>query len=94
MLEPDEIEDLVVAELGLSAVRRPLSREHRPFAADPGARTRTAHAALAAATQSPMATRGRHGEFPVVFETYRECLRDVLDVPGLVELLTGYTAAN
>ena len=30
----------------------------------------------------------KYGEFPVVLETYRECLRDVLDVPGLVELLT------
>src|SRR5205807_1493807 len=27
-------------------------------------------------------------EFPIILETYRECLRDVLDVPGLVELLT------
>ena len=25
--------------------------------------------------------------FPVVLETYRECLRDVLDLPALVELL-------
>ena len=30
----------------------------------------------------------KYGEFPVILETYRECLRDVLDVPGLVELLT------
>ena len=30
----------------------------------------------------------KYGEFPIVLETYRECLRDVLDVPGLVELLT------
>src|SRR5262249_39034843 len=26
--------------------------------------------------------------FPIVLETYRECLRDVLDLPGLQELLT------
>jgi ATP-dependent Lhr-like helicase len=31
----------------------------------------------------------RYGQFPIVLETYRECLRDVLDVPGLVELLRG-----
>jgi ATP-dependent helicase Lhr and Lhr-like helicase len=30
----------------------------------------------------------KYGEFPIILETYRECLRDVLDVPGLVELLT------
>ena len=29
----------------------------------------------------------RYGQFPVVLETYRECLRDVLDLPGLAELL-------
>ena len=31
----------------------------------------------------------RYGQFPIVLETYRECLRDVLDVPGLEELLRG-----
>src|SRR6201999_459381 len=29
----------------------------------------------------------RYAGFPVILETYRECLRDVLDVPGLQELL-------
>src|SRR5204863_324221 len=29
-----------------------------------------------------------YGEFPVILETYRECLRDVLDLPGLQSLLT------
>ncbi len=28
-------------------------------------------------------------EFPIVIETYRECLRDVLDMPHLAEVLTG-----
>ena len=31
----------------------------------------------------------RFGSFPIVLETYRECLRDVFDVPGLVELMRG-----
>jgi ATP-dependent Lhr-like helicase len=30
---------------------------------------------------------GRHPEFPIVLETYRECLRDVFDLPGLAALL-------
>ena len=30
----------------------------------------------------------QYGDFPIVLETYRECLRDVLDVPGLVDLLS------
>ncbi len=31
----------------------------------------------------------RYPDFPIVLETYRECLRDVLDLPGLRELLRG-----
>src|SRR4029077_16516265 len=30
----------------------------------------------------------RYDDFPIVLETYRECLRDVLDLPGLRDLLT------
>src|SRR4030095_13433498 len=31
----------------------------------------------------------RYGQFPIVLETYRECLRDVFDLPGLEQLLRG-----
>ena len=34
----------------------------------------------------------RHPAFPIVLETYRECLRDVFDLAGLVELLRGVEA--
>ncbi len=34
-----------------------------------------------------LAVASRHPEFPIVLETYRECLRDVFDLPGLVALL-------
>src|SRR6202044_3098710 len=39
-------------------------------------------------SQSLLEVAKQYGEFPIILETYRECLRDVLDVPGLVELLT------
>ena len=39
-------------------------------------------------SQSLLEVAKKYGEFPIILETYRECLRDVLDVPGLVELLT------
>src|SRR3712207_7958946 len=39
--------------------------------------------------QSLLEVAKRYGQFPVVLETYRECLRDVFDLPGLVELLRG-----
>jgi ATP-dependent helicase Lhr and Lhr-like helicase len=31
----------------------------------------------------------RYSQFPIILETYRECLRDVFDVPALKELLRG-----
>ena len=31
----------------------------------------------------------RYADFPIILETSRECLRDVLDVPGLQDLLRG-----
>jgi ATP-dependent Lhr-like helicase len=30
----------------------------------------------------------KHGSFPILLETYRECLRDAFDVPALIELMT------
>ena len=30
----------------------------------------------------------KYDDFPIVLETYRECMRDVLDLAGLIELLT------
>ena len=39
--------------------------------------------------QSLLEVARRYDDFPIVLETYRECLRDVLDVPGLQELLRG-----
>jgi ATP-dependent Lhr-like helicase len=91
LLEPDEIEDLVVAELGSSALFGARFRENAGRAlliprARPGRRTPLWQQRLKA--QSLLEVAKKYGEFPVILETYRECLRDVLDVPGLVELLT------
>ncbi|MEP6871085.1 MAG: helicase-related protein, partial [Anaerolineaceae bacterium] len=35
-----------------------------------------------------MAVASRYGSFPIILETYRECLRDVFDLPGLIEILS------
>ncbi len=91
MLEPDEIEDQVVAELSASALFGARFRENAARAlliprARPGKRTPLWQQRLKA--QSLLEVAKKYGEFPVILETYRECLRDVLDVPGLVELLT------
>ncbi|HWE32492.1 MAG TPA: DEAD/DEAH box helicase [Solirubrobacteraceae bacterium] len=90
MIEPDEVEDIVVGELGGSALFGARFRENAARAlliprARPGKRTPLWQQRLK--SQSLLEVARKYGEFPVVLETYRECLRDVLDVPGLVELL-------
>ncbi|HTU30388.1 MAG TPA: DEAD/DEAH box helicase [Solirubrobacteraceae bacterium] len=91
LLQPDEIEDLVVGELGSSALFGARFRENAGRAlliprARPGKRTPLWQQRLK--SQSLLEVAKKYGEFPVILETYRECLRDVLDVPGAVELLT------
>jgi ATP-dependent Lhr-like helicase len=90
LLEPDEVEDLVVAELGGSALFGARFREAAGRAlliprAYPGRRTPLWQQRLKAQTLLEVARR--YGDFPIVLETYRECLRDVLDLPGLAEVL-------
>jgi ATP-dependent Lhr-like helicase len=90
MLEPDELEDAVVGELGGSALFGARFRENAGRAlliprAYPGRRTPLWQQRLKSQTLLEVAKR--YGQFPIVLETYRECLRDVLDVPGLQELL-------
>ena len=90
MVEPDELEDLVVGELGGSALFGARFRENAARSlliprAYPGRRTPLWQQRLKAQTLLEVARR--YGQFPVVLETYRECLRDVLDLPGLAELL-------
>jgi ATP-dependent Lhr-like helicase len=91
MIEPDELEDLVVGELGGSALFGARFRENAARAlliprAYPGRRTPLWQQRLK--SQSLLEVARRYGQFPIVLETYRECLRDVLDLPGLHDLLS------
>ncbi len=91
MVEPDELEELIVAELSASALFGARFRENAGRAlliprARPGKRTPLWQQRLKSQTLLEVAKR--YAQFPIILETYRECLRDVLDVPGLVELLT------
>jgi len=90
LVDPDEVEDLVVGELGGSALfgarfRENASRSLLIPRAYPGKRTPLWQQRLK--SQSLLEVAKRYGDFPVILETYRECLRDVLDVPGLQDLL-------
>ncbi|HEU0025080.1 MAG TPA: DEAD/DEAH box helicase [Thermoleophilaceae bacterium] len=92
MVEPDALEELVVRELSGSALFGARFRENAARAlllprAYPGRRTPLWQQRLKA--QSLLEVAKRYGQFPIVLETYRECLRDVLDLPGLEALLRG-----
>src|SRR5256714_1441581 len=91
LIDPEEVEDRVVAELASSALFGARFRENAGRAlliprARPGKRTPLWQQRLK--SQSLLEVAKKYDDFPIVLETYRECLRDVLDVPGLVDLLT------
>ncbi len=86
----DEIEDLVTQSLGQSSLFAARFRENASRALllprrFPGKRSPLWAQRKKAADLLGVARR--YGTFPLLLETYRECLRDVFDVPGLVELL-------
>ncbi|HEX7058247.1 MAG TPA: DEAD/DEAH box helicase [Solirubrobacterales bacterium] len=90
MVEPDELEDLVVRELSGSALfgarfRENASRSLLIPRAYPGKRTPLWQQRLK--SQSLLEVARDFPRFPVILETYRECLRDVLDLPSLAQLL-------
>jgi ATP-dependent helicase Lhr and Lhr-like helicase len=90
LIDPDQLEDLVVGELSGSALfgarfRENASRSLLIPRAYPGKRTPLWQQRLK--SQSLLEVARDFPRFPVVLETYRECLRDVLDLPALAELL-------
>jgi ATP-dependent Lhr-like helicase len=86
----DEIEDQVVATLGESSLFAARFRENAARALllprrHPGRRSPLWAQRKRAADL--LAVASRYGSFPIILETYRECLRDVFDLPGLTEIL-------
>ena len=88
--EPEEIEDIVLGEVGSSALfasrfrecaaRSLLLPKRRPGQRTPLWQQRQKSAVLLQAA-------AKHESFPVILETYRECLQDVFDLPALIELM-------
>ncbi|HEY6379754.1 MAG TPA: helicase-related protein, partial [Candidatus Dormibacteraeota bacterium] len=92
LLEPEEIDALVTEQLAASALFAARFRENAARALllprrRPGERTplwlqrQRSHNLLQVA--------GRHPGFPILAETYRECLSDIFDMNALRELLSG-----
>ncbi len=88
--DPDEVHALVVRQLGATALFAAKFRENaarslllpkrRPGTRAPLWQQRKRASDL-------LAVASRYGSFPVLLETYRECLRDVFDMPALVSTL-------
>ena len=89
--DPDEVEPLVVRQLGSTALFSARFREaagralllprRRPGQRAPLWQQRKRAADL-------LAVAARYGSFPMILETYRECLRDIFDLPALTDILT------
>ncbi len=90
LIDPDELDELLMNELGNSALFAARFRENaarslllprrRPGSRTPLWRQRQRSADL-------LKVASRYASFPVMLETYRECLRDSFDVPSLMGLL-------
>jgi ATP-dependent helicase Lhr and Lhr-like helicase len=92
LVDPEQIEDLVVQEVGESALYGSRFRENAARALliprrRPDQRTPLWQQRLKA--QGLLQVARRYPAFPVVLETYRECLQDVFDLPALKKLLQG-----
>ena len=88
--EPDEVEALVLRQLGTSALFAAKFRECAARALllprrRPGQRTPLWQQRKRAYDLLQVASR--YGSFPMLLEAYRECLRDLFDMPALVSTL-------
>ena len=89
--DPDEVERLVVRQLGSTAMFAARFREAAGRALllprrRPGARAPLWQ--LRKRASDLLAVAARYGSFPIILETYRECLRDIFDLPALTDILT------
>jgi ATP-dependent helicase Lhr and Lhr-like helicase len=86
----EEVERLVVRQLGSSALFAGKFREVAGRALLLPRRRAGARAPLwqqRKRAANLLAVAARYGSFPALLETYRECLRDVFDMPALVDVL-------
>src|SRR5437588_770670 len=95
LLDPEEVRELVTSQLHGSALFASRFRENAARALllprrRPGQRTplwqqrQRSHDLLQVAS--------KHAEFPILIETYRECLSDVFDMDGLRDLMSAIRA--
>jgi len=88
--DPEEVERLVTGRVGETALFAARFRENAGRALllprrRPGQRTPLWQQRRKSASLLNVASGFR--DFPILLETYRECLKDVFDVPGLLQIL-------
>ncbi|MDT4918165.1 MAG: ATP-dependent helicase Lhr and Lhr-like helicase, partial [Pseudonocardiales bacterium] len=97
VFEPDEIEAIVTAEVGGSALFASRFRECAARSLllprrDP--RRRTPLWQQRQRANQLLQVASEYGDFPVVLEAMRECLQDVFDLPGLTALMRDLAARS
>jgi ATP-dependent Lhr-like helicase len=95
LLDPAEVEQIVVAELGGSSLYASRFRECAARSLllprrDPKRRSPLWQQRQKASQL--LAVAGRYAQFPVTLEAMRECVQDVYDLPGLRELMADVQA--
>ncbi|MCW2933143.1 MAG: associated domain protein, partial [Actinomycetia bacterium] len=95
LIEPDEVADIITAEVGGSALFASRFRECAARALllprrQPGRRTPLWQQRQRSAQLLEIAAQ--YPGFPIVLETVRECLQDVFDVPALTDVLRDLAA--
>ena len=90
MPDPEEVESLVLQQLGGTALFAARFRENAGRSLLLPKRRAGSRAPLWQQRKKGgdlLAVAARFGSFPVLLETYRECLRDIFDMPALVDTL-------
>ena len=88
--DPDEVQALVVRQLGATALFAAKFRENAARSLLLPKRRAGQRAPLWQQRKRAadlLAVASRYGSFPVLLETYRECLRDFFDMPALIGTL-------
>jgi ATP-dependent helicase Lhr and Lhr-like helicase len=101
--DPDEVEALVIRQLGIGGAARAAGQGAKPVALFASRFREAAARALLLPRRRPgqrlplwqqrkrgadlLSVVGQYDSFPIVLETYRECLRDAFDMPALIGLL-------
>jgi ATP-dependent helicase Lhr and Lhr-like helicase len=92
LLEPAEAAELVMRQLGSTALFAAKFRESASRALLLPRRRADGRTPLWQQRKRAydlLAVASRYASFPILLETYRECMRDVFDMPALMEVLRG-----